>query len=310
VIGSIIAAVVGANTALTSCTAQTVARHQSFRQAVDAEEGYWRDLYADYLKVFAKDVQPEEKEARLFALSVLAERPVPNFEEHSLGPFDRGGLRQLAIQRLSTMKTQLRESLERPESSTEAVSAKLRDQNWTSAVANIRTAQDRASPDGQTEVDQLTQVQADGPISYQPRTLALGSSKGWDIDVFWCGGGGPSYETVSFSEAMSVASVLADRSSSKSAVGGQALGRIRLILLPESKQGGIYPVRGSGSQIRPERKPAEVRLASQIRAMLPAGNRFAVVPSDTVTPWYLSLFICPAPGTSPATALPLASSAR
>ena len=65
---------------------------------------------------------------------------------------------------------------------------------------------------------------------------------------------------------------------------------------PEARQGGIYPVRGAGYQIRPERAEAEARMAAALQASLfPTGRNLQLIYSDTKTPFYLSLFACAFP---------------
>jgi hypothetical protein len=291
VIGSIIAALVGMNTALTTCSSQTVARHQTFRQAVEAEELYWRNLYTDYLSVFRKEVGQKERDARLFALSVLAQRDIPDFGEHSLGPFGGGDAKRLATARLTTLKGRLNEVLARPESSSPEVAAARQDQSFASAVREVRTAEHRDA-DQPAPPPQAVQSTGGSSVNYLPQVLATGDRKGWDLDVFWCGGGGSEVETLNYNAGLGSARALAALSARGDTLGGERLGRVRLIMLPEARQGGIYPTRGTGYEIRPERSAEEQAVAAAARAAIPAGGAHRIVPSDTRTAFYLSLFSC------------------
>jgi hypothetical protein len=301
IIGSIIAALVGMNTALSSCSAQAIARHQTFRQAVEGEEIYWRNLYADYLAVFGKDVLPEERKARLFALSVLAQRDIPAFEEYSLGWFDRGSARALARQRLEGMKRQLREALARPETSDPQVAAAQQSQSFTTALQGVRSSSDRQGQGTETATGELAALSSVGSgVNYLPQTLAAGDPKGWDFDIFWCGGGGASVEALNYEGGLKIGRFLADLSTKSARVENERLGRVRLIMLPEARQGGIYPVRGAGYEIRPERGEAERKMAAALQAQLPSGPSFRLILSDRRTPFYISLFSCAFPGSRPA----------
>lgn len=302
VVGSIIAAVVGMNTALTTCSAQTVARHQTFRQAVEAEEVYWRNLYNDYLTVFRKETSEQERTARFFALSVLAQRNIPDFREYSLGLFGGAGARQLAQERLTSMKSRLNEVLTRPETSDPRLAAQKQDQAFVAALGGVRSSSDRQREEREAGTGETapadTAAVASG-INYLPQILSRGDPRGWDFDVFWCGGGGSSVEGVNYAIGLRAARALAEAGAGEARLAGEQVGRVRLVMLPEGRQGGTYPARGTGLEIRPERDNGEPPMAAAVRQIVPGGGSFRIIPSDTRSPWYVSVFACSA-GTPPA----------
>ena len=299
VMGSIVAAVVGMNTALTTCSAQTIARHQTFEQAVNSEEQYWRSLYADYLASFGKDVGPEEKEARLYALKVLADRQIPDFKEYSLGYFGNDeGAKALARDRLTSMKSRLQEALSRKESSTPAVAAAQQARTFESAVQNVRTAVERQA-DQSTPATAFSPTASSDTVSYQTQILAAGNPKGWDFDVFWCGGGDSNVEAANYRGGLAAARFLADLSASNKDLGGEQLGRVRLVMLPEQLQGGALPARGYANEVRPDAGAAERQLTANVLKVIPGGGSYRVsVNPPPPSANYLSLFNCSA-GTAP-----------
>lgn len=295
VIGSIVAAIVGMNTALTTCSNQTIARHQTFRQAVNAEEQYWRDLYSDYLATFGKNIETDEREARLYALGVLADRQIPKFDEYSLGYFGGDGAKTLARDRLVTMKDRLQEALSRKESSTPAVAIKQQDQAFAAAVQNVRTAVDRQADQASPPPPVVQSPSIDAGVSYQTQTFAVGDPKGWDFDVFWCGGGETRAEAANYRTGLAGARALADFSSSGRRVDGELIGRVRLVMLPAQRQGGSYPSSGSGNEIRADGMRAERKLADAVRKAIPGGATYKLTSNQT-TPsrFYIGLFSCAA----------------
>lgn len=299
VLGTIVAGVVGINTALTTCSTESISRHQTFRQAVDGEEQYWRSLYSDYLGAFGKDVTVPEREARLMALRVLADRQVPTFDEYSFGYLDDRKAQKSARERLESMKSRLIEALSRPDSSTPAVAAKQ--QNLTFEAAERTAIIPTQTPVQQAAAPPPPIISAPAPstgVSYQTLTLAAGDPKGWDFDVFWCGGGDSSWESANYESGLNAARALAGLSNTNSSLGGEKLGRIRLVMLPELRQGGDYPWRSSGNQIRPD--PTEVSLARQVLRAIPNGGGYAVsVNPPRPSAFYMSLFSCQA-GAAPA----------
>jgi hypothetical protein len=310
VLGSIIAALVGVNAALTTCSNESVTRYQSFQQAVGAEELYWRSLYNDYLGAFRQGMSPEERNARYFALSVLAKRDVPDFHEYPLGLFADDTDRRLAHDRLQSMKDRLRDVLARAGSTDLQFATQQQDQNFADSVGSVRSEQDRAVAPAASAAAPPPPATAVG-VSYVTQVLAAGDPHGWDFDIFWCGGGGTVTETQNYAAGYGAAHVLADLSASNGRLGDQKLGRVRLVMLPQARQGDniplghllvSYPTRGSGNQIRPEGSAAEQAVALQVRRVIPGGGQYVSLPSTTPTPYYISLFACAArePAAQPA----------
>lgn len=123
-----------------------------------------------------------------------------------------------------------------------------------------------------------------------PLTLNVGSSRGWDIDVFYCDGAASNFDN-----AEKVANKLVEQArAAKDLAPGFALGRIRLRALgDESNSKSGYQV--FGNEIRAEVSETEQGNAlATFLAKSNAGN-FAIRQSPLATPWYLSVFVCPAP---------------
>jgi hypothetical protein len=123
-----------------------------------------------------------------------------------------------------------------------------------------------------------------------PLTLNVGSSRGWDIDVFYCDG-----LASNFDNAEKVANKLVEQArAAKDLAPGFALGRIRLRALgDESNTKSGYQV--FGNEIRAE--VSEVDQGNALATFLAKSNagNFAIRQSPLATPWYLSVFVCPAP---------------
>ena len=123
-----------------------------------------------------------------------------------------------------------------------------------------------------------------------PLTLNVGSSRGWDIDVFYCDG-----LASNFDNAEKVANKLVEQArAAKDLAPGFTLGRIRLRALgDESNSKSGYQV--FGNEIRAEVSETDQGNAlATFLAKSNAGN-FAIRQSPLATPWYLSVFVCPAP---------------
>jgi hypothetical protein len=299
ILGTIVAGIVGINTALTTCSNDTISRHQTFRQAVDGEEQYWRSLYSDYLGAFGKDITPPEREARLLALRVLAQREVPTFDEYSFGLLGDKAAQNAARSRLESMKSQLIEALSRQDSSTPAVAEKQQNQTFEAAVQTAIPSPVKTAEAAATMPSPIisTPIPSSGVI-YQTQTLAAGNQLGWDLDVFWCGGGDSAWESANYQSGLDAARALAVLSSGNKEVGGEKIGRIRLVMLPEQRQGGDYPARGFGNEIRPD--SSEVRMAAAVLSVITNGKSYKVsVNPPPPSAYYLSLFSCTA-GAAPA----------
>jgi hypothetical protein len=295
-VGGIIAALVGINTVLTTCSNDAAARYAGFRQAVAAEEGFWKTLYGDYLGAFGRNVEVEEKRARLFAIWTLSDRDIPPFAEHRLGFLrDDSQTKQAARTRLVNMKRRLREAISQQRSSDVFVVQGL-------ALEQFEQAEATKFSDTATEVVRLP-VPASGSaaVNLDTQVLSMGLASGWDIDVFWCAGGGAQTEAANYSVALDRARSLAAAATAQTQIApGVRLGRVRVRVLPEARQGLIPGTRvinaalGDGHQMRAE--ASEAAAAERIAAFL---NRkqppFQPFQSQTRTPWYLSLFACAAP---------------
>jgi hypothetical protein len=123
-----------------------------------------------------------------------------------------------------------------------------------------------------------------------PLTLNVGSSRGWDIDVFYCDGAASNFDN-----AEKVANKLVEQArAAKDLAPGFMLGRIRLRALgDESNSKSAYQV--FGNEIRAE--VSETEQGNALATFLAKSNAgsFAIRQSPLATPWYLSVFVCPAP---------------
>lgn len=313
-LGTVIAALVAMNSALTTCTNDTAARYAGFRQAVAAEEVFWKELYNDYLNVFGKELTQEQKQAKLFAISALADRQVPRFTEYRLGLLDDSDAKLLAIARLELMQSKLREALDRKESSDPALVQARQDQYY--AVAEASRLQARSSAAGASAglapADRAVPQPASATLTYETQVLSKGSPKGWDLDVFWCAGGGRETELLNYGVALDKARRLASASATD-LVRGVKVGRVRVRVLPETRQGtdarGInHPSLGEGNRVRAE---AAERAAAEavLRFINQPTPTFSYFQSETRTPWYFSLFACSGPFPAVGTTGPAATAA-
>lgn len=299
-LGTIIAAIVGFNTALTTCSESTVARYKAFHSAVEAEETFWRERFAEYIASAGEEVRPEERRRKLYALAAIAQRNIPTFAEHQLGWFDSAAARESARARLIDLRARLILALDREQAGDPLLAARQGNDSFVEALASQvrpRGEVDSATPPGPTQDEPIA---AEG-IVYRSQVLAAGDPLGWDVDIFWCSGGGPVAEGRNYADGLTVGRQLAAISSARGRIGNEKVGRIRLVPLPASRQGvrdGVQlPSSGDGYQIRPE--PNELIFADPLRALISSGPRqFQHVRSDTPTRWYLSIFTCQA-GESP-----------
>jgi hypothetical protein len=301
-LGTIIAGFVAMNSALTTCTNESAARYAGFRQAVAAEEAFWKELFADYLSVFGANVKPEEKTAKLFAISALAERNIPEFTEYRLGLLDNPRAKQLAMKRLRTMQSRLKQALDRAESSDPALIAARQAERFASAeVANVSSQEGAGASAGvRAETAAAGSTEATG-LTYETLVMSAGRPEGWDIDLFWCAGGGLQTETLNFALARDrgrMLAAIADKGDPLSP--GVRLGRIRVRVLPEARQGLDqrtriqYPKLGDGNQLRAEPGEGSAYIAVQ-RLLNREQPGFYYFASQTRTPWYFSLFACAPP---------------
>jgi len=123
-----------------------------------------------------------------------------------------------------------------------------------------------------------------------PLTLNVGSSRGWDIDVFYCDGADSNFDNAEL-----VANKLVEQARlGKDLAPGFLLGRIRLRALSDD----AYSKTGEnliGNEIRAE--VSETDQGNALAAFLTKTNtgNFAIRQSPLATPWYLSVFVCSAP---------------
>ena len=306
VVGGLIAALVGLNTLVTSCSREQSQRYAEFRSAAGAEEATWRGLYNDYLATFDKDISEPDRQKRLIAIADLANREPPTFREFRLGYVsDDTDSKAAAIDRIARMKQGLLKAIGNPASSGEqVVQAIAQNENRAAEATAIR-------PRGDSEAAQVVQQAAVAAARLAPsptpltttQIIAAGDPKGWDIDLFWCASPDPTVAQQNYSTALDRARLLGAAADARRPIAdGVNLGRIRLRVLPAASQGKlpnglVYPSLGNGLQLRYEdrapRNRNELGAAQAIQQLL---NRHspptALVTAGTPTPWYMSMFVC------------------
>jgi hypothetical protein len=315
-IGGLIAALVGLNGMLTSCSRDYAQRYADFRSATNAEEATWRALYKDYLETFDRNVDADDRRRRLLAIDKLSQRDPPRFDEFRLGWLsDDRESKEKAIARIAAMKKGLRAALENPDSSGQEV-VRVIAQNQSKQAADtsaVRREEGRTvAPEAQAAALREAAVPPSETPNPKTQTLAAGSANGWDLDLFWCASRDPATEQGNYTIALARGRLLAQSATARRPIGsGVLLGRIRLRVLPTSSQGTlpnglVYPQAGDGLQLRYEDKAPRNRIElGAARAVQQLVNRAAGPPADLVTagtptPWYMSMFVCT--GSAPAAA--------
>jgi len=243
-IGSVIAILVGLNTVVTGWVARAEAREESFREALEREEAFWRDRYSEFVGLFGEGVTLDQRRARLFVLEGLAARPAAHFREFTSWTGDNVGKAQ-AADRIRDLRVRLIEAL-----SSEALAGRevaqtrqVRNFEETLASANQETASGGASPN-----DAAVTAATPSPerIVFTTQVLSAGKPQGWDFDVFWCANPNPAVAAENYREGLHIATFLASLDKIPSGQGSDERGRVRLASLPQSRQGGTYPRTGNG----------------------------------------------------------------
>jgi hypothetical protein len=295
-ITAVVGVVVAFNTAVTACTTERVARHNTFRDAVKAEETYWKGLYDDYLKTFDPTVMKDEplRKAKRYAILNLANHIVPDFEEYAVND----GLKSEASERLVAIRSSLIDALQDSRASGPDIASASRNASYVADDADRLRQRGKAAPPVEQVEEEAVAAGAPGAsLSYQTRLLATGDPKGWDIDVFWCQG---PVEEANFAKAQAAAESLAGRAKAGERLAGQALGRVRLRSMPPAFQKRPGDP-GRGDVVIWDDGAGEQPLAAAVLATInpPAGNAFHVVRSTARSRWYVGVFACPVPPAAP-----------
>jgi hypothetical protein len=291
-ISAIVAALVAFNTSITTWSNGTVQRYAGFRSAVTAEETFWKERFDDYFEALALDPSSPNRRAKLSALSILADHQIPDFKEYRLGLFDDVEAKKTATERLRAMQKNLRDAIAEPAASDSVVAAERK-------VVNAFDVEQSAVGQKPDVTQQAAQARPEIKVSPAPtpsrdtQLLAAGDPNGWDVDVFWCAGREP--EQGIYESARKVAERLADAAGPGASrpEGLEKLGRIRLRVLPELRQGAGKGYPDSGAVIRFEPGGPEAAAATALRTLIDPGARvFSLEPVRTRTEWYLSVFVC------------------
>lgn len=291
-VAAIIAAGISANTLLSNRVKDRQLQYTAFRNAVTAEEGYYRTLYEDSMQLFSKklDTEPELKFARHRGLIAFANRDVPTFREFDV---DRAEKRWAWI-RLRRMQAAVQNTLSEVKVANDEQKAQVAQLLFNGKVTNI----DPAPQDTATRQNPVTPGIEPGPKGEKPSlVLAPTSSTGWDVDVFWCLG--PT-ATNNYQTALRLGSDLARLANTGRAIApGVILGRVRVrsVTLDYNARTAkpelgwrIVADGGLG-----EREAATALKNSLDAAVSEQKQSFTVANAGGRTRWYLSVFICPVP---------------
>ncbi len=289
VLGSVIALIAGGNTFLNGLAHDRVEKSTAFRQALSAEEVYWKARYDDYLATFGGDLKDDARVAKRLAIYQLAQHTLPDFAEFDVPKTTKTG----AIAELTSMKTSLLAALASKEASGSAVSTALSDDDFKANEATTVRSVTGASAPSAPDTAAVARSAAALPTTQLLTTtvLAVGRPRGWDIDVFWCRG--PN-ESATYITASTAAASLAQLSTANTPIApGVALGRIRLRPLPvEINSQPGYGL--AGNVVRPENRSDEMSAAQALLRTLNAAQPtgFTVSIARSRTPWYISVFAC------------------
>ncbi|TRW14846.1 hypothetical protein [Glacieibacterium frigidum] len=296
-VAAIIAAGISANTLLSNRVKDRQLQYSAFRTAVTAEEAYYRALYADYMLLFAKDLdgQQDLKLAKLRGLIAFANRKVPSFVE-----FDVADAEKLeATARLKQMQATVLNSLGEVEVADPEKQAQITQLLFSGKVSKIATVTEASAA-----ATQKPATDAEPPVRAAKGEaivrLSPVSQTGWDVDLFWCSGPDGA---VNAEIAKKLGASLSEPAKSGRAIApGVTLGQIRV-----RSVSATYPAAGAqaGRRVVYDSGPGEGDAATAIGTSLNAalgsenGAPFTLVEaSRRRTQWYISAFVC-APRAAP-----------
>lgn len=323
IVATVVTIVSGANTLFTGYLQGAAQRRQTFREAVKNEQGYWGNLYHEYLLALDTKTEPDGSQEvlnrKLLAICQLASRDVPPFDDYPLGYqiggqqlFDTPGDDRLnARAALLDMRDKLRQAISAPSSSTEIAAQCIGQRD--AEEADQSASRDREAPASipqdssgavpvpppptlsaalTTQANVKATADTNGNIT---SVLSAGSPTGWDVDVFWCDGDNKAPNQAS---AQTIAKVLADWANAQKDIGaGIHLGRIRLRPLPVERQTDQQP--HDRNYVAYDSGPGEQDVAQALLRTVGSRVTPALTPFPSrgrATKWYLSIFVCAATG--------------
>jgi hypothetical protein len=315
-LGSVIGIFVTVNAVIVGCSNTAVSRANDYRAAVGQEEEFWSKLYDKYLAAIATDDDEAQRRKKLMAIALLATHDTPSFEEYRPWYLSNEGPDPAAVS-IDKMRQVLFDALTDETVSSPATAQEIAFFLDEKASIRERAARDEgdappetppqvtAGAERRTEVAQVAQTAdavvlpaASGTL-LEPvvgsTILTAGASDGWDMDVFWCMG---EDDARNYTRAVRVSDALA-----AAAAGGRPIaagvkpGRIRLRSLPPSQQQDGFYAR-QGTSIIWDPGPGEEDAAQATAIFVRSRSGIALKPirsGGTLTPWYLSVFICGRP---------------
>lgn len=290
-ISAIIGITISANNFLISRAKDSSDRYAAFRTAVLSEEKSWKELYDEYLKTFEKEQLENEqlRQKKLFALQAIAARDIASFREFEVEDSER----EAALKRVALTRSALLNALSDSRTSDPATADALRRRTFAAEQSLAAKA-----PEATAGAAVPTAGSAGTAMDALParETLSRDTPKGWAVDVFWCSEGNAQ---ANHAAARALGTAFASfANAGRPLAAGVTLGRVQVERADAATWAAIglapgrYVVRDKGA--------GEEQAAEAILSLVndPASNtqRFTRgLSGGKPTPWYLSVWICPAP---------------
>ncbi len=307
-------ALIGFNTLVTSCASEDAASNAAMLHAAEEDERFWTSAIQDLADMTGeKGKEGENFEARCAFLASRTAPFVADFTLEKASVAMRTG-RPDKVENAGDdgLTPETRELTKRVRLLRDEFVRSIADENQTSSAckASYELALIRAQTEQATEErEQLAgpkpersgqKAQAKPALPRDPLIeLSDLSSKGWDVDVFWCEDTDDTATATNFTQAHDFAEKLAGfANNGQRLVGKNAqfeIGRVRLRRLAEvlwQRQPEYSGVNGLavlryGASDRGEKDLADAILAQQFGSMLQLENA-----PGTRTPWYISVYFC------------------
>jgi hypothetical protein len=318
-VGGIITALVGINTMAVSCSNQRLAQNAAFHERMDAEEQKWLSNFGKLETVADLDVSDPKRIAKLNILDSINQSRndrIDLFGKEYCGTTAddpaQDSMECRRVKYLAKIWDDYASATVKLCSETPDCQRGERDFDKEEQAIKEAVAAPQQAP---TAVEQLL-IATPQAVAARQNTLQLtpSSANRWDIDVFWCDRDNSAAADQNFANALLVGNLLRDMVNKDQAIGGdsggQKLGRIRVRILPNSKQkpGSGYPSQGNEVRYNEPKKAEDTKsvYAEEKRLARALAEKTWTDPLSkksitftmpekgvtTQTPWYLSLFVC------------------
>ena len=323
----IITIVLGINTLVVGCSNRKIEEEKSHREYIQAEEDFWAKKYAEFADIVRMD--PGKADRMSLLRSAYFNAGMHFFDPNRAGiqadslrakafyqmqivylsnfQLERGVLIQSEYEELNDIS----KLVDRSTDEFEEKNIEFRREH--ESLMNRRIVPFSVS---QTRTEQSNDYRPNAPTTDQPTTgaattgtpptnfrpseniLATGVPTGYDFDIFWCDATENAVAQRNYDEALRSGNALAAKANRNGTIAHQAIGRVRVRMLPIELQGQGYPSpmdsRTQGLSIRPDSRFAtENTIASELLNMEPwksAGYR--PLPGSSASQWYISMFVC------------------